>query len=93
METTALILGMIVSVLAILAFMFKVSQWLMSIRRVIEKELTNNGGGSMKDKLERIERKVDAVTKAQLETHALVMGHERELGGLQVAVKDIKENQ
>jgi len=89
---TATVVGIITGVIAIGAFMFKMTQWVLSLRALLEKELTNNGGSSLKDKIERIEAKVDAVDVKHTETHALVMSHERELGYIQGVVNEIKEN-
>jgi len=77
---------------------------LVSIHDLIEKELNNNGGTSMKDQIESANRYAkeanDAAKKAvavaarveerTVETAALVMGHERELGAVNNRLKQLE---
>jgi len=77
---------------------------LVRIHDLIEKELNNNGGSSMKDQIEsanRYAKEANQAAKAAVEvaarvemrtagTEALAMGHERELGAINNRLRQLE---
>ena len=79
---------------------------MVRIHDLLEKELNNNGGSSMKDQIESANRyakeaseKADEavalaadVARTAAETNALAMSHEREFGALTMRVRKLEES-